>query len=138
MRPVYFPSPGQVLLSSRYGAIKARFSVQGTTTLPISDYSELYAYQNSSGVYKFAVCRGEGVLNYQDYPRALNFYNLDLTLLDAYLVQGRFLEGADFRAIELVKAFLGVCDLNASKNALYLNPPFFEEVQEVFVHALDS
>ncbi|WP_104741962.1 hypothetical protein [Helicobacter ailurogastricus] len=138
MRLVRFEGSGQVFLSSRYGAIKARFNVSGAHALPISDASEIYTYQNANGVHRFSVCEGEGELNYLDYPKPLNFYALDLTLLDAYLVGGAFPPNVDLRAMQLVKEFLRVYDLNISKNALYLCPPFFKEVEEVYVHALNA
>lgn len=138
MRLVRFEGSGQVFLSSRYGAIKARFNVSGAQALPINDASETYTYHNARGVHRFSVCPGEGELNYLDYPKPLNFYALDLNLLDAYLVSGAFPPHVDLRAMQLVKEFLRVYDLNISKNALYLNPPFFEEVEEVYIHALST
>ncbi|WP_285658339.1 hypothetical protein [Helicobacter bizzozeronii] len=92
--------------------------------LPFNPPKTYYSFNNEF----FALCEGQGALYYKDYPQALNFANLDPLELEAYLLHQK--RSCDRTQQQLINQFIKVYDQNIAKGFLYLNPPFFVEVEK--------
>ncbi|WP_104732776.1 hypothetical protein [Helicobacter salomonis] len=127
MRLVDVGSSGVVELVSKYGHTKRTWNGRHVE-LPLSVSSDHYRFNGEV----FCVCEGEGTLFFRDYPRALSFINLDAQALDAYLMSLRL--PSDLAQRALIKDFISVYEKNIAKGGLYLNPPFFEDMERELLH----
>ncbi|MFC3847889.1 hypothetical protein ACFOPX_05005 [Helicobacter baculiformis] len=123
-RLVEFGRAGVLGLYSRYGALKWEISSDAQALLKPNGSSEYYKFEGEV----FNVCAGEKPLYYLDYPLYLDFGGLDLDTLGAYLC-GEWVQ--DGKQSRLIKQFLEVYDRNISKNCLYLDPPYFSDLDHL-------
>ncbi len=89
-------------------------------------------YYELNGV-RFGVCKGEGVLEMQDYPKNLNFSRLKIESLNSYLFFNK--EPQDKEQKELLREFLKIYEKNIEKGFYYLEPPFFKEKESELLNA---
>nr|WP_024751395.1 hypothetical protein [Helicobacter pylori] len=82
---------------------------------------------------RFGVCKGEGVLEMQDYPKNLNFSRLKIENLNSYLFFNK--EPQDKEQKELLREFLKIYEKNIEKGFYYLEPPFFKEKESELLNA---
>ncbi|WP_240442416.1 hypothetical protein [Helicobacter pylori] len=82
---------------------------------------------------RFGVCKGEGVLEIQDYPKNLNFSRLNIKSLNDYLILHK--EPQDQEQKELLREFLKIYEKNIEKGFYYLEPPFFKEKESELLNA---
>ncbi|GMB90767.1 hypothetical protein NHP190002_14880 [Helicobacter ailurogastricus] len=136
-RWVQFDRPGIVELVGRYGNIKGHWEAKPEYTnahpqleLELNAPGDTYAF---NGV-EFSVCAGGGVLHYKDYPKQLNFINLDVDLLDRYLTTQQMPQSAAQQ--ELIKAFIAITELNAAHGYAYLIPPYFDVLEYALLGGL--
>ncbi len=82
---------------------------------------------------RFCVCKGEGVLEMQDYPKNLNFSRLKIENLNSYLFF--YKEPQDKEQKELLREFVKIYEKNIEKGFYYLEPPFFKEKESELLNA---
>ncbi|WP_120953306.1 hypothetical protein [Helicobacter sp. L8] len=116
-----------VQLCNKYAQVKREWRGR-MLDLPITLSSDFYTTQGEV----FCVCEGEGALYFRDYPRALNFINLQAQDLETYLFTLKLPQDSAQRA--LIKDFMRVYDTNITKGGYYLNPPFFEDIERELLH----
>ena len=110
-------------LKDRYANTRAEFSLaQGINALEISPQG--FYYKTQKGL-KFFVYEGEGILDFSDACQEYDFSSVDFSKIDNALF---FATTKGLNAEE--KAFLALYDKNASKNARYLIPPRFLDIEQ--------
>ncbi|WP_121022121.1 hypothetical protein [Helicobacter vulpis] len=127
MRLVNLGAKTQVQLQDKYGRIKATWQGE-VLSLPLSVGTSVYYCKGLA----FFVLPGEGELNPQDCPKNFNFMHLEPSALDAYLVVGQM--SVDPIQRVLISDFMYVYEKNILKGCLYLNPPFFEDIERELIH----
>ncbi|WP_104640057.1 hypothetical protein [Helicobacter bizzozeronii] len=128
-RLVEFRARGVVTLSNFYGLKVFELVVNDSVQLPLNPPKTYYRFNDAF----FAICEGEGALYYKDYPQALNFSDLDPLELEGFLLHQK--SSCDRAQQQLIKQFINVYDKNIEKGFLYLNPPFFSEVERELFYA---
>lgn len=86
-------------------------------------------YQDSLGNV-FFVYEGEGVLEWEDCLKSFDFSNLPLAFLQHFLSYKSHSPNANASIKRKIEEFIKVYDKNISKNALYLAPSNFKELDK--------
>ncbi|RVY60182.1 hypothetical protein [Helicobacter pylori] len=123
MRLVAFKTNGLLKAFNKHNELIYQKEIHEQNTTQKLEFTISNHYE-FNGV-KFGVCKGESVLEMQDYPKNLNFSRLNIRSLNDYLLFGK--EPQDKEQKELVKEFLKIYDKNIEKGFYYLEPPFFKE-----------
>ncbi len=122
-RMVEFGETGALKLINAYGEVVREFAPTSSIPLAPTPARASYTFNGES----FAICEGEGALYYRDYPQALSFQELDPQELENYLLKKQLSKDPAQRL--LIQQFLAVYNKNIAKGCLYLNPPFFLEIE---------
>lgn len=131
MRVLDYPyNDTQCYLKDRYGNARAEFSLKsGQNSLATNSLGSYY--ETKAGL-KFFIQKGEGVLDFSDTQKALDFSAIDdecLRVIDFMLYHGHAPSGANAKAKELAQDFIYTLDKNAQKQASYLIPNGYEQAQ---------
>ncbi len=130
MRLVAFKSNGILKAFNKHNELIFKKEIQNASEQELKITASNYYEFN--GV-RFSVCKGEGVLEIQDYPKNLNFSRLNTKSLNDYLLLHR--EPQDKEQKELLKEFLKIYEKNIEKGFYYLEPPFFKEKESELLNA---
>ncbi|BDQ27447.1 hypothetical protein [Helicobacter heilmannii] len=68
------------------------------------------------------------MLYYKDYPKQVDFNDLDIRLLDQYLTTFKMPKEASKKQEELIFEFLCIAEFN-SVHSVHSSPPYFEFVE---------
>lgn len=104
--------------------------VQGEQSLEVSTGGDFY--EDSAGN-KFFVYKGEGVLEWEDCLKYLDFSNLPLSFLSYFLSHKEHSPNASNFIKRKIQEFLAVYDRNILKNTLYLAPLNFEKLDKALI-----
>ncbi len=130
MRSVSFKSNGVLKAFNKHNELIYQKEIPEASVQELEiTTSNIYEF---NGV-RFSVCKGEGVLEMQDYPKNLNFSRLKIENLNSYLFFNK--EPQDKEQKELLREFLKVYEKNIEKGFYYLEPPFFKEKESELLNA---
>ncbi len=130
MRLVAFKSNGVLKAFNKHNELIYQKEIQNASVQELEiTANNVYEF---NGV-RFGVCKGEGVLEMQDYPKNLNFSRLNIKSLNDYLILHK--EPQDKEQKELLREFLKIYEKNIEKGFYYLEPPFFKEKESELLNA---
>lgn len=129
-RVINFPYQAQkAYLKDRYGNARAQINLkQGENALETTQSG--YYYESEEGL-RFFVYEGEGVLEFSDCLLQFDFGLLNPYEIDKAIFYGRI--DSSERAKSL-SDFMQVYEKNIAKNARYLIPPRFLELENAILH----
>lgn len=129
-RVINFPYEAQkAYLKDRYGNPRAQINLkQGDNALEITQSG--FYYESEEGL-RFFVYEGEGVLDFSDCLLQIDFSELKPYQIDKAIFYGKI----DFSEhAKSLSDFMQVYEKNLSKNARYLIPPRFLELENAILH----
>lgn len=125
-----YPSNKAALKNAFCHIIKKIELVQGEQSLEVSTGGDFY--EDSAGN-KFFVYAGEGVLEWEDCLKYLDFSNLPFSFLSYFLSHKKHSPNASNFIKRKIQEFVGVYDKNILKNSLYLAPLNFEKLDKALI-----
>ncbi len=123
MRLVAFKTNGLLKAFNKHNELIYQKEIHEQNTTQKLEFTTSNYYE-FNGV-KFGVCKGESVLEMQDYPKNLNFNALSRETIENYLLNAK--EPLNEQQKALLRDFLKIYDKNIEKGFYYLEPPFFKE-----------
>lgn len=126
-RVINFPYDTQkAYLKDRYGNSRAQVNLkQGENALETTQSG--FYYESEEGL-RFFVYEGEGVLDFSDC-----LLQIDFSLLNPYQIDKAIFYG-DFSEDKNLSVFIKIYEKNITKNARYLIPPRFLELESAILH----
>ena len=136
MRVLDYPyNATQCYLKDRYGNARAEFTLKsGQNSLALNSLGSYY--ETKAGL-KFFIQKGEGVLDFSDTQKMLDFSSIDeatLSAIDFMLYHGHAPLEASTKAKTIAQDFIYTTEKNIEKNASYLAPKGYEEVQNALLN----
>lgn len=127
-RVINFPYEAQkAYLKDRYGNTRAQINLkQGENALETTQRG--FYYESEEGL-RFFVYEGEGVLSFSDCLLQIDFSELNPYEIDKAIFYGDFSEQR-----KDLSDFIQVYEKNIIKNACYLIPPRFLELESAILH----
>lgn len=127
-RVINFPYEAQkAYLKDRYGNARAQINLkQGENALEITQSG--FYYESEEGL-RFFVYEGEGVLEFSDC-----LLQADFSELSPYEIDRTIFYGTPTYVKSPLDIFMQVYEKNLSKNARYLIPPRFLELESAILH----
>lgn len=129
-RVINFPYEAQkAYLKDRYGNARAQINLkQGENTLETTQSG--FYYESEEGL-RFYVYEGEGVLDFSDC-----LLQIDFGLLNPYLIDKTIFYGDSSEQRKDLSDFIQIYEKNITKNARYLIPPRFLELENAILHKI--
>lgn len=126
-RVINFPYEAQkAYLKDRYGNSRAQINLkQGENALETTQSG--YYYESEEGL-RFFVYEGEGVLDFSDCLLQIDFSELNPYQIDKAIFYGDSSEDKN------LSVFIKIYEKNITKNARYLIPPRFLELENAILH----
>ncbi|MDE6959000.1 MAG: hypothetical protein K2O80_05590 [Helicobacter apodemus] len=125
-----YPSNSGALKNAFCHIIKEVELVQGENALELTTGGDFY--QDNTGK-RFFVYAGEGVLEWQDCLKYLDFSNLPFSFLSYFLSKKEHSPNASNLIKRKIQEFVEVYDKNILKNSLYLAPLNFEKLDKALI-----
>ncbi|WP_387305826.1 hypothetical protein [Helicobacter pylori] len=130
MRIVVFDASGSLEAFDYRGVLIHKQEIQAERKLKLPFTQKNFFKFN--GV-SFAVCEGVGDLDYNDYPKNLNFNALLVESIENYLLSAKEPKNTQQKA--LLTDFLEIYGKNIEKGFYYLDPPFFKQKESELLSA---
>lgn len=126
-RVINFPYEAQkAYLKDRYGNTRAQVNLkQGENALETTQRG--FYYESEEGL-RFYVYEGEGVLDFSDCLLQIDFSELNPYQIDKAIFYGESSEDKN------LSDFIKIYEKNITKNARYLIPPRFLELENAILH----
>lgn len=127
-RVINFPYEAQkAYLKDRYGNTRAQINLkQGENALETTQSG--FYYESEEGL-RFYVYEGEGVLDFSDC-----LLHIDFSELNPYEIDKTIFYGTPTYIKSPLGIFMQVYEKNITKNARYLIPPRFLELERAILH----
>lgn len=127
-RVIHFPYEAQkVFLKDRYGNTRAQINLkQGENALETTQSG--FYYESEEGL-RFFVYEGEGVLDFSDC-----LLQIDFSELNPYEIDKTIFYGTPTYIKSPLGIFMQIYEKNITKNARYLIPPRFLELESAILH----
>lgn len=130
-RVIHFPYEAQkVFLKDRYGNTRAQINLkQGENALETTQSG--FYYESEEGL-RFFVYEGEGVLDFGDCLLQIDFSELNPYEVDKTIFYGFY--SLPVCINPALRIFMQIYEKNITKNARYLIPPRFLELESAILH----